>query len=128
MGHHGDVEYDVMLLTVHRSQIRRLESNRQVKPFLLHRFVPGMYGVDRTRMDELNAILSENGFSPAPRVRLYPDDPQQVDARSRLLEMVIGARGAPGPCRADPRCRQPPRAPRPGAWLRGGPPAKAQAG
>lgn len=93
MGHHGDVEYhDVMLLTVHRSQIRRLESNRQVKPFLLHRFVPGMYGVDRTRMDELNAILSENGFSPAPRVRLYPDDPQQVDARSRLLEMVIGAR------------------------------------
>ena len=95
MGHHGDVEYhDVLLLTVHRSQIRRLESNRQVKPFLLHRFVPGMYAVDRTRIDALNKALVANGFSPAPRVRLYPDDPQQVEARSRLLEMVTEARQA----------------------------------
>ncbi len=95
MGHHGDVEYhDVMLLTVHRSQIRRLESNRHVKPYLLHRFVPGMYGVDRSRLPQLNAVLIENGFSPAPRVRQYPDDPHQVEARGRLLELVNQARDA----------------------------------
>jgi len=93
MGHHGDVEYhDVMLLTVHRAQIRKIESNRFIRPFLLHRFVPGMYAVDRTRMAELNVLLAEHGFSPAGRVRQYPDDPQQVDARERLLNQVTEAR------------------------------------
>jgi len=95
MGHHGDVEFhDVMLLTVHRSQIRRLETHRQLKPFLLHRFVPGMYAVDRTRMPELASILAEVGFSPANQVRKYPGDPQQVEARERLLNLVNEAREA----------------------------------
>ena len=93
MGHHGDVEYhDVVLLTVHRAQIRKIESNRFIRPFLLHRFVPGMYGVDRTRIAELNILLAEHGFSPSGKVRKYPDDPQQVDARDRLLQMVSDAR------------------------------------
>ena len=95
MGHHGDVEFhDVMLLTVHRSQIRRLESHRQLKPYLLHRFVPGMYAVDRTRMPEIAALLNEVGFNPALKVRKYPDDPQQVEARERLLSLVSDARDA----------------------------------
>ncbi|MFM2247994.1 MAG: hypothetical protein RL071_4069 [Pseudomonadota bacterium] len=95
MGHHGDIEYhDVMLLTVHRSQIRRLESNRRLKPFLLHRFVPGMYAVDRTRQEELNKLLAEHGFTPANQVRRYPDDPLQVDARERLLGQLAEARTA----------------------------------
>lgn len=93
MGHHGDVEFhDVLLLTVHRSQIRRLETHRKLKPFLLHRFVPGMYAVDRTRLNELNEVLAEAGFSPAQSTRRYPDDPQAVDARSRLLHLVAQAR------------------------------------
>lgn len=95
MGHHGDVEYhDVLLLTVHRSQIRKIESNRFLKPFLLHRFVPGMYAVDRSRVDELNVLLTEHGFSPMGKVRKYPDDPQLVDARERLLRSVTDARTA----------------------------------
>ncbi|MCB9777816.1 MAG: helicase-associated domain-containing protein [Alphaproteobacteria bacterium] len=93
MGHHGDVEFhDVMLLTVHRSQIRRLETHRKLKPFLLHRFVPGMYAVDRTRMEELNAALDEAGFAPGQSVRRYPDDPAAVDSRERLLHLVAQAR------------------------------------
>jgi len=89
MGHHGDIEFhDVMLLTVHRSQIRKIESHRKLKPFLLHRFVPGMYAVDRSRMGELQAALAEADFSPANRVREYPGDPQAVDARKRLLGIV----------------------------------------
>jgi hypothetical protein len=93
MGHHGDVEFhDVVLLTVHRSQIRRLESHRRLKPFLLHRFVPGMYAVDRARLAELHVVLGEVGFSPSSQMRKYPDDPQMLDARVRLLGMVSEAR------------------------------------
>lgn len=93
MGHHGDVEFhDCMLLTVHRSQIRRIEGHRRAKPFLLHRFVPGMYAVDRARMPELMQILAEIGFAPAKQVRKYPDDPQTIDARERLLSTVADAR------------------------------------
>ena len=37
IGHRGDVEFhDLCLMTVHRSQIRRLEGNRKLKP--LHDF------------------------------------------------------------------------------------------
>ncbi len=93
MGHHGDVEFhDCVLLTVHRSQIRKIEGHRRAKPFLLHRFVPGMYAVDRARLPELMVILSEIGFAPAKQVRKYPDDPQSVDARERLLTVVADAR------------------------------------
>jgi signal recognition particle subunit SEC65 len=93
MGHHGDVEYhDVLLLTVHRSQIRRLETHRRLKPFLLHRFVPGMYAVDRSRLDQLNEALAEVGFTPIHKPRQYPDDPASVEARERLLSTVAAAR------------------------------------
>ncbi|MEL6343166.1 MAG: helicase-associated domain-containing protein [Myxococcota bacterium] len=93
MGHHGDVEFhDVMLLTVHRSQIRKIESHRKLKPLLLHRFVPGMYAVDRSRMAELNAALSEADFAPVPKVREYPGDPGATDARKRLMSTVNEAR------------------------------------
>jgi len=93
MGHHGDVEFhDVMLLTVHRSQIRKIESHRKLKPFLLHRFVPGMYAVDRARMPALLEALGEADFAPAKRVREYPGDPASVDARKRLLNMATDAR------------------------------------
>jgi hypothetical protein len=93
MGHHGDVEFhDLTILTVHRSQIRRLESARALKPFLLHRFVPGMYAVDRTRMAELNQVLDDNGFAVSQQTRTYPDDPQVVESRTRLLHSVSDAR------------------------------------
>jgi hypothetical protein len=93
MGHHGDVEFhDVLLLSIHRSQVRRVEGDRRLKPFLLHRFVPGMYAVDRSRVDEFNAALAELGISPNQQIRKYPDDPQQIESRKRLLEMVHGAR------------------------------------
>jgi len=93
MGHHGDVEYhDVMMLTVHRSQIRRLESHRNLKPFLLHRFVPGMYAVDKSRIDDLNEALVQAGFNPGASPRKYPDDVDQIDARKRLLTIVTEAR------------------------------------
>jgi len=93
IGHRGDVEFhDLMLLTVHRSQIRRLEGNKRIKPYLLHRFAPGMYAIDRNRREEIADVIKEAGFDPSSEVRGYPGDPSQVDARQRLRQMVVEAR------------------------------------
>jgi hypothetical protein len=95
IGHRGDVEFhELTLLTVHRSQIRRLETHRKVKPYILHRFAPGMYAVDKGRMPEILAVLRECGFSPADDVRRYPGDPSQVEARNSLHKLVAEAREA----------------------------------
>jgi hypothetical protein len=50
----------------------------------IHRFAPGMYAVDRSRLPEVLAVLREAGFSPAGDVRSYPGDPGQVEARNAL--------------------------------------------
>jgi hypothetical protein len=93
MGQHGDVEFhDAMLLTVHRSQIRRLESARALKPYLLHRFVPGLYAIDRARVAELNVVLAESGFTVSQETRSYPDDPSVVESRTKLLLTVAAAK------------------------------------
>jgi hypothetical protein len=95
IGHRGEIEFhDLMLMTVHRSQIKRVESSKRVKPYLLHRFGPGMYAVDRTRKDEITAMLEDNHFQPASEVRGYPGDPTQVEARHALHKMVADARQA----------------------------------
>jgi hypothetical protein len=95
IGHRGDVEFhEVTLLTVHRSQIRRLEGHKKVKPYILHRFAPGMYAVDRHRLPEIIAVLQDTGFSPAQDVRRYPGDPEQVEARNALHKLVAEAREA----------------------------------
>jgi len=95
MGHHGDIEFhDCVVLTVHKSRIRKLESMRELKPYLLHRFVPGMYAVDRDRMSKLIPLLEELGFQPGKEAHHYPGDPEQSSARERLHEMVAVAREA----------------------------------
>jgi hypothetical protein len=93
IGHRGDVEFhELVLMTVHRSQIRRLESNRRVKPYLLHRFAPGAYAVDPSRVDEIRAALRDSGFDPSTEMRQYPGDPEQVEARQGLRRAVAEAR------------------------------------
>ena len=95
IGHRGDVEFhDLMIMTVHRSQIRRFESNKFVKPYILHRFAPGMYAIDRSRREEIVQALVDVNFAPAKDVRNYPGDPEQVEARANLHRMVADAREA----------------------------------
>ena len=95
IGHRGDVEFhDVVLVTVHRSQIRRMESNRRIKPYLLHRFAPGMYAIDRTKKDEVARLLSDLGFSPSKETRSYPGNPETVEARANLHRLLGEARDA----------------------------------
>jgi len=93
IGHRGDVEFhELTLLTVHRSQIRRLEGHKRIKPYVLHRFAPGMYAVDKNRLAEIIAALEDSGFSPMKDVRRYPGDPEQVEARNALHKKVADAR------------------------------------
>ncbi|MBT3218005.1 MAG: hypothetical protein HN348_02860, partial [Proteobacteria bacterium] len=93
IGHRGDVEFhDLCMMTVHRSQIRRLEGIKRLKPYLLHRFAPGMYAVDRDRRHDLAGVLEECGFSPGKETRAYPGAPEQVEARQSLHRLVAEAR------------------------------------
>lgn len=95
IGHRGDVEFhDLLMITVHRSQIRRLESHKRLKPYILHRFAPGLYAVDRTKQAELEQVLVECGFAPAKETRRYPGAPEVVEARATLHKALADAREA----------------------------------
>ena len=93
MGAEGDVEFhELLALTVHRSAVRRIESLRHLKPFLVHRFAPGLYAVDRRRMGEIVVELEKCGFRPSRDVRRYPADEAAADARERLHHLLAEAR------------------------------------
>jgi hypothetical protein len=95
IGHRGDVEFhELTLMTVHRSQIRRLEGNKRIKSYLLHRFAPGMYAVDASRRAEIEAVLRDLNFDPTADTRRYPGDPDAVEARQNLHRLVREAREA----------------------------------
>ncbi len=95
MGHHGDAEFhDVVLLTVHRSGIRRLEGSKRARSLVLHRFAPGLYVVDRSRLAEVRAALEEIGFHPSAELRRYPVGPEGQEARERLVQAVAESRQA----------------------------------
>ncbi|MGC6491922.1 MAG: helicase-associated domain-containing protein [Myxococcota bacterium] len=121
IGHRGDVEFhDLLMITVHRSQIRKLESNKRLKPYVLHRFAPGMYAIDRRKRAEVQQLLEETGFSPSRDTRGYPGNPETADARANLHKLLGEARDAardpgsraaglvkPSTLRAVPGSRQP---------------------
>ncbi len=93
MGQESDVElHDIVALTVHRSAIRRMEALRSLKPYLLHRFAPGLYAVDRRRIPDLMAELTAAGFNAAKELRKYPSDQDAVEARDRLHLLLAEAR------------------------------------
>lgn len=95
IGHRGDVEFhDLMVITVHRSQIKRFEGHKRVKEYVLHRFCPGLYAVDRTRREEFERVLTDIGFSPAKETRKYPGAPEAVEARANLHKLLGEAREA----------------------------------
>lgn len=93
VGQEGDVEFhDVTVLTVHRSMVRKIESLRTLKPYLLHRFAPGLYAVDRKRLAEVSVELQKCGFTPSKEIRRYPADVEVVEGRERLHMLLAEAR------------------------------------
>jgi hypothetical protein len=93
VGQEGDIEFhDIVALTVHKSSIRRLESLRNLKPYLLHRFGPGLYAVDRKRIPEIIDALQKSGFNPSREIRRYPADEEAAESRQRLHHLLAEAR------------------------------------
>jgi hypothetical protein len=88
-------------LTVHRSAVRRLESLRELRPWLVHRFAPGLYAVDRNRLSEIRALLLAAGFHPPEALRTYPADEESTEERQRLHFLLAEAREQ----RNDPQAR-----------------------
>ncbi len=93
MGGDGDVEFhEVTALTVHRAHVRRFESMRAMRSFVLHRFAPGLYAVDRKRLPEITIALMEAGFNPGKDIRRYPGDQEAAQSRERLHHQLAEAR------------------------------------
>merc|ERR1712100_211101 len=71
--HQGDVEFHaITLITVVPNQIQRFESLRELHPYLLHRFSPGLYAVDVSRLEQLTNVLKERGFNPTEFIHCQP--------------------------------------------------------
>ncbi len=93
MGTDADVAFhEVMVLTVQRASVRAFEAARALKPYLLHRFGPGLYAVDKRRLPEIAAEVAKHGFTPAREIRRYPADQEALDARERLHHLLAKAR------------------------------------
>ncbi len=93
MGGDGDVEFhEITALTVHRAHIKRFESLRALRPFIVHRFAPGVYAVDRKRLPEITIVLMEAGFNPGKEIRKYPADDEAAQSRERLHHLLAEAR------------------------------------
>ncbi len=93
MGGDGDVEFhELTAITVHRAHIRRFESMRGLRAYVLHRFAPGVYAVDRRRLPEITLALMEAGFNPGKEIRRYPADEESAQNRERLHHLLAEAR------------------------------------
>lgn len=93
MGGDGDVEFhEITAVTVHRAHVRRFESMRALRPYILHRFAPGVYAVDRRRLPEITLALMEAGFNPGKEIRKYPADEESAQNRERLHQQLAEAR------------------------------------
>ncbi len=74
IGAGGDVEFhDLVALTVHRSAVARIEALRELRPYLVHRFAPGLYAVDRNQLHTVRQVLLATGFNPPEQPRVWPE-------------------------------------------------------
>jgi len=93
MGRQAEVEFhNVTLITVHKNQIKKFESLRQLKPFLLHRFLPGMYAIDANRREELEQELISADILICDGTLEYPQGAGQTSEKSRLHTQLLEAK------------------------------------
>ncbi|MEC7983527.1 MAG: helicase-associated domain-containing protein [Myxococcota bacterium] len=89
-GTQGDVEFhEATLLFIHRSQIKRFESSRQYKPYVLHRFTAGLYAIDVSRKDELKELLRNDGFHLNKTDYTYLNNGNSAKVKSLLHEQLL---------------------------------------
>jgi hypothetical protein len=93
IGAEGDVEFhDLVALTVHRSAVARVESLRELRPYLLHRFAPGLYAVDRGQVHTVRQVLLAHGFHPPEEPRAWPEADAALAEKDAFHHLVAEAR------------------------------------
>ena len=80
------------MLTVHRNQVPAFESNSAFKPFIVHRFLPGMYAVHPNRKEKLEAEMVKAGIQFGEHTVDYPQGQSLEQEKDLLATQVIEAR------------------------------------
>ena len=84
--------HNVLMLTVHRNQVAAFESNSAFKPFIVHRFIPGMYAVHPNKKDELEAEMVKAGIEFGEHIIDYPQAHSLDQEKDLLANQVNEAR------------------------------------
>ena len=89
IGAGGDVEFhDLVALTVHRSAVARVEALRELRPYLVHRFAPGLYAVDRNQLHTVRQVLLASGFHPPEQPRTWPEA-EASDRETQAFHVLV---------------------------------------
>lgn len=84
--------HNVLMLTIQRHQVQMFESNSAFKPFIVHRFIPGMYAVHPDKKEELESEMVKAGILFGDNIIDYPQDQDIHQDKERLSQQVEEAR------------------------------------
>jgi len=84
--------HNVLMLTIQRHQVASFESNSAFKPYIVHRFLPGMYAVHPERKEELEAEMLKAGILFGEHVLDYPQGQSSEQEKDLLSDQVLEAR------------------------------------
>ena len=92
IGTQGDLDFfQATVLSVHESQIKKFESSRHYKPFVIHRFVPGLYAIDPSKLDEFKQLLTADGFHTSQSEKEPLPTLKSIKTKSVLQEQLQDA-------------------------------------
>ena len=95
IGTQGDLEiFSATVLSVHKSQIKRFESVREYKPFVIHRFLPGLYALDPSKEEDFRKILARDGFNMSASEQEPLPTVENIKTKSMLQEHLFEAQEA----------------------------------
>jgi hypothetical protein len=84
--------HNVLLLTVNRNYIQQFESNNAFKPFIVHRFFPGMYAVHPEKKVQLEDEMRKNQIEFGDHILEYPQGNDVHGEKNLLAQQVVEAK------------------------------------
>ena len=84
--------HNVLLFTVSKNQLKSFESNPAYKPYIVHRFAPGMYAIAPDKKQEFEKMLSQGDIHFSDFVTDYPQGEQQNKEKNALHELLEEAK------------------------------------
>lgn len=83
--------HDVLLLTVHRNFVRHFESDTTFKPFIVHRFMPGLYAIHPEKKNTLEALMKEHNIEFGEQTLDYPQGGDVQQEKNLLSQQITEA-------------------------------------